>query len=330
MDASEIDANLSLGQMWKPAGKHDSVRELLIRLGLKKYTKTFRKQEILSVALLRSMTAMGTLRANLREMRMEDADIRTLSKAVLAQDSMEEAAAVNENAGTALVRVAPAAEADAYFVDDDTDDEPDPMALPEKPPDTKHLIHLSKAEYDEILKWSDDEDMTTAHGRFRHRQKQNYQTEHDSQYFMKDEDEGAIVDVSKGPRNILKKLLRGATGWQNPVEGFEVDLCYTARFCHTVDGPTGPTCGPLADVFDERYAEGKEPLRVVIGSPELFPPLAEAVETMREGERAEITIHPRVAYGRDGHAALGIPPDAFLVYTVCLLKAYEVTFRDLP
>ena len=44
--------------------------------------------------------------------------------------------------------------------------------------------------------------------------------------------------------------------------------------------------------------------------------LEEAVGTMREGEKALVTIHPRVAYGASGDATRGIPPDAFLEYEV--------------
>lgn len=274
-DSAKVSDVPTLGEMWKPAGKHDSVRELLIRLGLKKYTKMFRKHEILSVALLRSMTAMGTLKANLKELRMADEDIRVLSAAVLSSSAITLDAAT----GTGEVVLAGG---DTYC-DDETDDEPDPMALPEKPADTKTKIHLTKEEYDEILRWSDDEDMDTPHGRFKHRQKQNYAPEHDQQFMMRDGDQGAIVDVSKGPRNILKKLLRASTGWQNPVEGFEIDVCYTARYCPTVDGPFGPTCGALADVFDERYA--KKPLHCTIGSPELFPPLSSGVRATDSAAR---------------------------------------------
>lgn len=50
---------------------------------------------------------------------------------------------------------------------------------------------------------------------------------------------------------------------------------------------------------------------------------------MREGERAEITIHPRVAYGANGDSARGIPPHAFLVYTVHLVRVYEVTYLSM-
>ena len=94
-----------------------------------------------------------------------------------------------------------------------------------------HKVHVSREEVEEILKWSDNEDMETAQGRFRHRQKTQagYDTTHDTQFFMKEGDQGAVTDVSKGPRSILKKLLRPATGYQNPVEGFEVDIVYTAH-----------------------------------------------------------------------------------------------------
>ena len=251
-------------------------------------------------------------------------DIRVLSAAVLSTSGVEQQAAAT--GGAPLV---PAGSGDYEYVDDETDDEPDPIPLPEKPPDTRTKVHLTKEEYDEILGWSDDEDMTTLHGRFKHRQRTAHKEEHTRQYVLKAEDVGAIVDVSKGPRNILKKLLRGATGWQHPLEGFEVDLNYTARYCPTVNGPHGRTCGPPAGIFDERFAEGKEPLHVAIGARELFPPLSEAVETMRDGEIAEITIHPRVAYGAQGDAPRGIPAHAYLVYTVHLVRTYEVTYLSL-
>jgi hypothetical protein len=68
-----------------------------------------------------------------------------------------------------------------------------------------------------------------------------------------------------GPRSILKKLLKAPTGYQNPVEGFEVDLVYTLRLCPTVMGPTGPTCGPAGEIFEQKTAD--EPLHVTIGTP---------------------------------------------------------------
>ena len=314
----------SIDAVFKPAGVHDSVRALLLRLGLHKFTKVFRKHHIISVAQLRSIATMGALKQLLQELRMDPEDIRVLSAAVLSTSGIEQQAAAT--GGAPLV---PAGSGDYEYVDDETDDEPDPMPLPEKPPDTRTKVHLTKEEYDEILGWSDDEDMTTLHGRFKHRQRTAHKEEHDRQYVLKAEGAGAIVDVSKGPRNILKKLLRGATGWQHPLEGFEVDLNYTARYCPTVNGPHGRTCGPPAGIFDDRFAEGKEPLHVAIGARELFPPLSEAVESMRDGEIAEITIHPRVAYGAQGDAPRGIPAHAYLVYTVHLVRTYEVAYLSL-
>ena len=329
LGAPEVEASSStLGSLFKPAGKHDEVRPLLVRLGLKQYAKTFAKHEINSIALLRSMTAMSSLRANLKELGMKDEDIRTLSAAVLSGGSYEAAiatAASEDELGAAGQDEVETARR-ALFAGELTDgselseDEP---PLPEPPADP-HRVHLSKEEYEEIMKWSSDEDMTTAHGRFRHRQKQNYESTHDTQFMMRSEDEGAIVDVSKGPRNIVKKLLRSATGFQNPVEGFEVDLRYTGRLCPMIQTPNGPIAGPVGAVFDERYAH--KPLHVTMGGEGLFPPLAQAVETMREGERAEVTIHPRVAYGAEGHKALGIPPDCFLIYEVELSRVYEVSY----
>ena len=63
------------------------------------------------------------------------------------------------------------------------------------------------------------------------------------QYMSTQKNEGEITDVSKGPRSILKKLIKAPTGYQNPVDGFEVDLVYKLRLCPTVTGEYGPACG---------------------------------------------------------------------------------------
>ena len=47
---------------------------------------------------------------------------------------------------------------------------------------------------------------------------------------------------------------------------------------------------------------------------------------MREGERAIITIHPRVAYGSAGSEARKIPPDTFLEYEIILHRVFEVCY----
>jgi hypothetical protein len=58
---------------------------------------------------------------------------------------------------------------------------------------------------------------------------------------------------------------------------------------------------------------------------DVCPPLEEAVKTMREGEHAIITIHPRVAFGSTGDEDTGIPPDTFLQYDLLLKRVWEVS-----
>ena len=82
-------------------------------------------------------------------------------------------------------------------------------------------------------------------------------------------------------------------------------------------------CAPRAAVFAS-YTDDA-PHRVVIGAGEVsLPALEQAVETMREGERALVTIHPRVAYGDAGDVAAGVPPKSFLQYEIHLRRVYEV------
>lgn len=226
--SAEADAGSeepSLATLFAPAGRHDEVLPLLSRLGLKKYAKTFDKHGIVSISLLRSMTKMGSLRANLKELKMEEADIQTLCAAVLAADTFDQSTAATGGAREGSeVAAARHALLTGELSDGSELSEDEPSAPPE--PIDPHRVKLSKEEYDHIMQWSSDEDMETPQGRFRHRQKttKGYDTSHDTQFHMSETDEGAVVDVSKGPRNILKKLERAATGFQNPVEGFDVEI----------------------------------------------------------------------------------------------------------
>ena len=318
--APAADAPLSPGHA---LGKHDELKPLLSKLGLKKYAKAFAKHEINSIALLRSMAAMQSLRANLKELGMEDAaDVALLQGAVLSQ----------ANSGGLHTGSDHTAEDEPSSDDGGLEDSEDEAS---KAPADPHRVHLSKKEFDEIMDWSDDEDMTTPQGRFNRRKKKegDFQQSHTMQYMMRPGEEGSVTDVSKGPRNILKKLLQAAppSGFQNPVDGFEVDLAYTARIRPTVEGPYGPTCGPIEELFDERTEA--DPLHATIGAGDFYlGAFEEAVATMRQGERASFTIHPRVAYGAAGVAngvgtALApVPPNAFLEYEVRLLKVYEVSY----
>ena len=53
------------------------------------------------------------------------------------------------------------------------------------------------------------------------------------------------------------------------------------------------------------------------------------VETMREGERVQASLHHKVAWGEEGHAALGIGPETHVEYEITLLKVYDIQeFED--
>ena len=85
---------------------------------------------------------------------------------------------------------------------------------------------------------------------------------------------------------------------------------------------TGP---PSEDVHEEATVE--KPLHATIGASEIYlQPLEQAICTMREGERAIITIHPRVAYGSAGSEERKIPPDTFLEYEIILHRVFEVCY----
>ena len=72
---------------FEPKGKHDELRFLLLKLGLKKYVRRFDKARVKSVCLLRSMTAMTTVRMTLKQFEMEEADMDLLSPYILGSAS---------------------------------------------------------------------------------------------------------------------------------------------------------------------------------------------------------------------------------------------------
>ena len=215
---------------FKPSGPHDELKPLLVRVGLQRLVKTFAKWDIPAISCLRSLLALSQLVPTLKSLGIEDeATIQKLQAAIISTETFDVEAA--------KAAAAAAEEAESSSSEEEEEEE--------KQPKSKHKVHLSKKEYDEILQWSDDEDMTTVHGRFRHRQKTqaNWLQSHDMQYMSTQKNEGEITDVSKGPRSILKKLIKAPTGYQNPVDGFAVARVTKLRLCATVTGEYGPACG---------------------------------------------------------------------------------------
>lgn len=77
--------------------------------------------------------------------------------------------------------------------------------------------------------------------------------------------------------------------------------------------------GRLADgtVFDSSYARG-QPAAFGVGN--VIPGFAEALQRMRPGEKARITIPPAQGYGAEGAGNGVIPPNSVLVFEVELLE----------
>ena len=100
-----------------------------------------------------------------------------------------------------------------------------------------------------------------------------------------------------------KKVLVAGAGYEQPNEGATVTV--SLRGC--LGAADGPEFAPAAEstfrTDDDAVPEG----------------LDRALLTMRKGERATVTVRPAVGYGAAGAPALGVPPDATLVYDVTLL-----------
>ena len=199
-------------KQWAVQGKHNELRRLLIRLGLRKYCRAFAKHGLDTIALLRSMAAVQSLRSNLEELGMVDeGDIALLQSAVLSHGAAGGLAASSDH-------TASADEVELSGDGESSEDEEIKARQRENP----HLAIVTRKEYERILDWSDDEDMSTAQGRFNRRRKKeaSYQAEHTTQCMMRAGEEGSVTDVSNGPRSILKRLLHAATpdAFLNPTD----------------------------------------------------------------------------------------------------------------
>ena len=83
--------------------------------------------------------------------------------------------------------------------------------------------------------------------------------------------------------------------------------------------------GLSAPCFVDTLASG-QPLRVVVGDTivEPVPPgVMLALRFAGEGETVRVAMDNRYGYGDEGHAGLGVPPDADLEYEVTMLQAGE-------
>ena len=116
------------------------------------------------------------------------------------------------------------------------------------------------------------------------------------------------VDIS-GDGGIIKKIIKEGEGDQAPPQkGQEVTVNYEGRL---EDGT----------VFDRSMDHG-EPLKVRIGEGQVIEGWDRAIMAMLLGEKADIVIKPKYAYGAVGSPPK-IPGNATLIFTVELIKIDE-------
>lgn len=106
-------------------------------------------------------------------------------------------------------------------------------------------------------------------------------------------------------KKVIKKILKEADGYDKPTDGTVVQIRYTAKL---QDGT----------IFEKKGYEGEEPFQFVVDEEQVIAGLDKAVETMKTGEIALITIEPEYGFGnietlRD---LAVIPPNSTLIYEV--------------
>lgn len=106
-------------------------------------------------------------------------------------------------------------------------------------------------------------------------------------------------------KKVIKKILKEADGYDKPTDGTVVQIRYTAKL---QDGT----------IFEKKGYEGEEPFQFVVDEEQVIAGLDKAVETMKTGEIALITIEPEYGFGNiETQRDLAvIPPNSTLIYEV--------------
>jgi len=114
----------------------------------------------------------------------------------------------------------------------------------------------------------------------------------------------AVKEVTED-KKIIKKILKEADGYEKPSDGTVVQIRYTAKL---QDGT----------IFEKKGYEGEEPFQFVVDEEQVIAGLDKAVETMKIGEVALITIGPEYGFGNiETQRDLAvIPPNSILIYEV--------------
>lgn len=118
----------------------------------------------------------------------------------------------------------------------------------------------------------------------------------------------AVKEVMED-KKVIKKILKEADGYDEPSDGTVVQIRYTAKL---QDGT----------IFEKKGYEGEEPFQFVVDEEQVIAGLDKAVETMKTGEIALITIGPEYGFGNiETQRDLAvIPPNSTLIYEVEMIS----------
>jgi len=129
------------------------------------------------------------------------------------------------------------------------------------------------------------------------------------------QDEGTTVDVFPsihGEGMITKKLLSAGCEYENPREGWAAELTYQARVVGGDGTPFDIKDHEIVMLVDGAYPFGVE----------------QGIKTLRENEHAILTVQPDKAFGAEGDASKGVPPNSVVEYDITCHRVIEVTRLD--
>ena len=139
-----------------------------------------------------------------------------------------------------------------------------------------------------------------------------YRVEH-----CEEDDVGTTIEVfpkTHGEGAITKKVIASGVEYDNPKDGWAVELSYVARVI-------------VGGVGGEPF-ETKEKEVLVLGedsaTSSLPPGVMAGLKTMRELERALITVQPAKAFGATGDASRGVPPESVVAYEMTVHRIIEI------
>lgn len=106
----------------------------------------------------------------------------------------------------------------------------------------------------------------------------------------------------------------------NPRDGWEVDIDYEARVMSAEEAEAGQAA---SEPFEQRSA-----ITVALGQGALPHGVEQGICSMRLGETSAFTVLPGDAFGTEGDATLGVPPNATVEYRVTMNAMYEALYLD--